>query len=85
MTDMIEKVARALHQDGVDNPDWKAWVPQARAAIAAMREPTDEMKSAGDSMMPHFADTAGTFVTGYDVAGEVWTAMADAALGKNGE
>lgn len=43
---MIERVARAISkQFGVDDPDkmWPYAVPHARAAIEAMREPTDEM------------------------------------------
>ena len=90
MTDMLEIVARAICNgslrpiaggecDGPDCSCWPSYVEDAKAAIEAMREPTDEMKSAGDSMMPLFAE-GGVMVTGYDVAGEVWTAMADAAL-----
>ena len=50
---MIEQVARAICKThGAFVPDaltngvaaWKYYVPEARAAIAAMREPTDEIK-----------------------------------------
>jgi hypothetical protein len=56
---MIEKVARAICKThGAFDPDaltnsiaaWKYYVPEARAAIAAMRELTDEIKrEAGQS------------------------------------
>jgi len=56
---MIEQVARAICKThGAFDPDtlangvagWKYYVPEARAAIAAMREPTDEIKrDAGQS------------------------------------
>lgn len=47
MSEMIERVAKALREcaaeDGVETPSVKL----ARAAIAALREPTDEMIRAG--------------------------------------
>lgn len=59
MTDMIERVARAICraycpptmseeaiQCQVDN-GWDMWVNEAIAAIKAMRKPTDEMVDAG--------------------------------------
>jgi hypothetical protein len=56
---MIEKVARAICKThSAFDPDtltdgvaaWKYYVPEARAAIAAMREPTDEIiREAGQS------------------------------------
>jgi hypothetical protein len=56
---MIEKVARAICKThGAFDPDaltdgvaaWKYYVPEARSAIAAMREPTDEIiREAGQS------------------------------------
>lgn len=47
MTEMVERVARALASQRA-NPygDWKPWVKFARAAIAAMREPTEAMVNA---------------------------------------
>lgn len=44
MSAMVERVARALA--ACDNSDWRAWVDDARAAIEAMREPTDQMVEA---------------------------------------
>lgn len=61
MNEMIEKVARALCVANCDNPDeadfgflsdsvkgyaWQGYVPQARAAIEAMRKPTEAMEEA---------------------------------------
>lgn len=53
MTSMIERVARAIggEENGapVDEPGerWRNWEPAARAAIAAMRDPTEGMVRAG--------------------------------------
>lgn len=58
MSEMVERVARALGRHQVStmaaaappsdidrhiDQNWQAWVPMARAAITAMREPTDAM------------------------------------------
>ena len=46
-TTMIERVARAICQSQTQGAGfWKAFVPEARAAIAAMREPTAEIEDA---------------------------------------
>ncbi|WP_421445450.1 hypothetical protein [Agrobacterium tumefaciens] len=57
MSEMIERVARALWSKAKDEPTRRSvgfsfendplrlwWIDQARAAIEAMREPTDRMK-----------------------------------------
>ena len=67
MTDMIERVADAIqHQMGSDDN-----MPEdfARAAIAAMREPTPEMIFTGDAFEPDGIS-----------AEAIWVAMIDAAL-----
>lgn len=51
----------------------------ARAAIAAMRDPTATMLSEGDSMMPQIVDGQ-DITTGYDALKEAWPVMIDAAL-----
>jgi len=50
MNEMIERVARALarqyykyHFDRDHDGDWEDWTGPARAAIEAMREPTEAM------------------------------------------
>ncbi len=48
----------------------EVWRDSVRAAIAAMREPTEEMKDAGDDLMD---DTV-------ECSHNVWNAMIDAAL-----
>ncbi len=64
--DMVERVARAIGKlDGIPDELWSASVPHARAAIAAMREPTDEMVEAGWKQRS---------------ARTTWKAMIDAAL-----
>lgn len=60
MTDnMVERVARAICRAGICGPrdhieaevnrNWRKFVLEARAAIAAMREPTEAMLDAGNS------------------------------------
>lgn len=88
MDDMVEKVARAicdagqgqwrkppyneLHTDALNNH----WRHKARAAIEAMREPSEAMVKAGyDAFMAWDART------GDDLGMEIiWRAMIDAAL-----
>lgn len=81
MTDMIERVARVIH---VQLEPWDAfgvdrvmWIKVARAAIAAMREPTDEMNDAGaDKCDGGCAEESCQF----GFMGKIWHAMIDAAL-----
>lgn len=72
MNEMIELVAKALIDDdttifGHHQSHIAAKVSAARAAIAAMQEPTDEMLKAG-----RFAEPA--------TCRAIWTAMNKAAL-----
>ena len=48
---MIERVARALAAS-LGGDDWRAFVPAARAAVSAMREPTMGMLDAALPDMP---------------------------------
>lgn len=66
---MVERVAKAiaLANRAPDSDDWPVYVADARAAIEAMREPTDAMVDAGEgTMCPH--------------AGCIFSDMIDAAL-----
>ena len=64
-------VEREMAQEWIDHRR-----KEARAALEAMREPTDEMINAGDSYMPYDPND-----TGYDMIKEgVWPAMISAAL-----
>jgi hypothetical protein len=78
MGEMIERVAMAIFRNGIGELVWssgsdeqhEAAFRQARAAIEAMREPTDEMMDAGREKTnwgPHGTD-------------ECWRAMIDATL-----
>ena len=69
MTNMIERVARAIAKSQGSNPRWnrEGWLKDARAAIEAMREPTEEMSHAG-------------WRTDSGISTVVWQAMIDAAL-----
>lgn len=76
MSEMIERVAKAIWGDlgGWDdlNGDTKETVrKEARAAIAAMREPTEAMLDT--TVNPHCVETM------EDIR-DVWTDMIDAAL-----
>ncbi|PKA40473.1 hypothetical protein CWR43_28280 [Rhizobium sullae] len=74
MSTMIERVARAicLAELPTDNK-WELCVPAARAAIEAMREPTDEMTSAMIWQVNDWQNERGTDQ-------DVWYAPIDAAL-----
>ena len=82
---MIERVARALApQSLLPEHMWREFVEPARAAIEAMREPTEEMRIAGDT-----APTAHGWglhaIHGSSEFAEcepLWRAMIDAALGE---
>jgi hypothetical protein len=79
MNEMIEKVARALSaaEDG-NEENWRSFTPDARAAISAMREPTEAMANAGGLAIN--ADEDVLAVTAQE-ARQAFTAMLDAALG----
>ena len=92
MTDMIERVARAIVDTwaagavGVEGGGWDAQDDFgkdaarkcARTAIAAMREPTDEMLDAGSAAHPAGGYVRETLLT--DIIEAEWRAMVDAAL-----
>lgn len=73
---MVERVAAAIWPHAEWNGDYQEAVAAARAAIAAMREPTEGMSLAGDKRRYSGA-------TNYDAA-DVYHAMIDAALGEQG-
>lgn len=44
---MVERVARAISRSQVETERmWQSFLPEARAAIEAMRDPTEEMRMA---------------------------------------
>ena len=62
MSEMVEKVARAIcrasgfepdHTDHLDRVFWTLYTQEARAAIKAMMEPTEKMIEAGDYQNKH--------------------------------
>lgn len=80
--DMIEKVARALCDDTLKRwrspialraEPWRGFIPAARAAIEAMREPTEEMKAPDDVHWDYSCHVCGG-------AKDTWHLMIDAAL-----
>ena len=88
MTDMIERVAKAINDAMLQRGDYKP-DELARAAIAAMREPTSAMYMAGGIVSPsaHLADKDykpyGTRTIGDMAAKSAWEKMIDAALEEN--
>lgn len=85
---MVEQVARALCKEasidpdksdewapGVDRKNWESRIGAARAAIGAMREPTEAMVDAGSDI----EDIDGNDI-GLTAAQDAWQAMIDEAL-----
>lgn len=104
MSDMIERVARAIYAErylveiafgampaweDVQGSDRTGTFDEARAALEAMREPTEAMTSATSGVVTGCDGEYGDYNVYCDdrVAGEIWTAMIDAALSnsKGGE
>jgi hypothetical protein len=91
MSEMIERIARVLCDGNWDAASFKEtasgdepeeqreyWREKARAAIEAMREPTEEMLTAGS---PYCVDSlAPDYKSGREDAGHCFRAMIDAAL-----
>ena len=92
MTEMIERVARAITVAEGDDPDgktgsllnegevwWQHRIPQARAAIEAMREPPSDLDVSGIYEEVDLADPGACL--GPAGLATAWRAMMDAALG----
>lgn len=84
MSEMIENVAKAIHDEveGVTGPNDDSggghYMRAARAAIAAMREPTQAML---DAAIPRYQEhNRGDDPYASEMA-DYWTTMIDAALG----
>lgn len=77
-TEMVERVAKAIHALVVDRSRDVSSVDLARAAIGAMRQPTEAMVH-GAWFEPVMN---GRHAVGYAAAYKVWRAMIDAALGE---
>jgi hypothetical protein len=76
MSEMIVRVARALAVHQFGNPEsWEDQIQMARAAMEAMRLPTDAMTEFGDDVRGNHADYEGG--NGTD---NIWRAMVDKAF-----
>ena len=83
MSEMVERVAKAIYEkrNGQGCRPWSRqpsahkfpYIEDARAAIEAMREPTEAMLTAGD-------DCCGEYGCGVWRMREIFTAQIDAAL-----
>ena len=89
MSEMIERVARALAEAGGEDPNntWMFYENKSRAAIEAMREPTKAQLDAAEDIVVGYDDFAvgdGNIylgIPGYpQKARDVWTALVDATL-----
>lgn len=85
MGEMVERVARAIcragicgprdHLDQQENANWRKFTLEARAAIEAMLDPTDEMLAAGSAAAEVCDD-------GWE-SNATWCAMVGAALAED--
>lgn len=93
MSEMVERVARAICEKNCENPDepsyafltdkvtghaWEGYIPHARAVIEAMREPTFLMTTKAYKA-PIEQLALGPHL-GHDGAKTLWQAMIDEAL-----
>lgn len=74
MSEMIDRVARALKDQAGEDHALPSWAVMARAAIEAMREPTPNMISAGANACRFQSDWPETAVA------NAWPDMIEAAL-----
>lgn len=87
MSEMVDRVARVIARavgaeqgissDAWIDESWAGWVPDARAAIEAMRESTEEMASAVNR---EFGFSDGHKSAAMLASPRVWRTMIDAAL-----
>lgn len=77
---MIEKVERAMAKQLGEAVFWVSYLSQAKAAIEAMREPTEEMNKIGASEPIYHCWEIGGEFTNDESAGEIYSRMIDAAL-----
>lgn len=82
MSEMVERVARAIAETRAYGVGWEERL--ARAAIAAMREPTEAMQVAEGIDTLGCKARLGEYLDDWDAAG-VWQAMIDAALAEGTE
>jgi len=74
MSSMVERVARVLQELRSPLVHWSHYEQDARAVIAAMREPTGEMLIAGER------EGDIRLYRGHQLSPHIWQAMIDAAL-----
>ncbi len=85
--EMVERVARAIldavdaelqvERDIEEESDWSRWIPEAKAAIEAMREPTKAVAIAASG---RGFDNASDELAAVSYGAELWRQAIDAAL-----
>lgn len=82
MSEMVERVAKAILEtmDLTDGLDGTAAENYARAAIEAMREPTEAMFCAGDERIIEALNDHTRILRHVTPAQDAWQAMIDEAL-----
>ena len=90
MSEMIERVAKAIWEAKGSSQDVEAaFHEMARAAIAAMREPTKHMLAKGETAVDNNIDSTSDTEGSYDIINRMgaaagsWRAMIDAALAES--
>jgi hypothetical protein len=76
----IERAARALcqfHDASEEGDGWKAYLPQVRAVLDAVHEPSDYMKEAGAGITRYISPDSDERAHAQDAA-NVWRFMIDA-------
>jgi len=83
VSEMVERVARAIHDMHSAGPAYELaaddWRDMARAAIEAMREPTEEMVATHDKHVLSYCIEEDAWITPDDAKAN-WSTMIDEAL-----
>ena len=79
MSEMIERVAAAIHEQAFDPMEWDEALEYARTMIVVMREPTDAMKLSISGNIGLYGDGF-SGLNAMDIALGLWHEAIDEAL-----